>query len=112
MQITVPLAITFAGYVMSAENNLHSTAVIVRTFASGVHFGYLVSRSGKEVTLKDSRRLWEWFGAMTCSEIAIHGIDIEKSRVACRVNTVLPDATEIIQCSQKAVDCLEKATWK
>lgn len=37
--------------------------VIIRTYSAGVHAGYLESRNGKEVTLKNSRRLWYWDGA-------------------------------------------------
>ena len=32
--------------------------VIVRTYSAGVHAGIMVSRNGKEVVLKNARRLW------------------------------------------------------
>lgn len=37
--------------------------VIVRTYSAGVHFGTLESRNGKEVVLKDARRIWDWVWA-------------------------------------------------
>ncbi len=86
--------------------------VIIRTFSAGVHFGYLVSRNGKEVTLERSRRIWRWVGAMTLSEIATFGIDIDKSRVATPVSIVLTEAIEIIDCTPEATSILEAATWK
>ena len=86
-------------------------AVLVRTYSAGVHFGYLHKRVGKEVTLKRSRRIWRWYGAWTLSEIANNGIDLSKSKVGEPVSIVLTQAIEIIDCSPKAVKCLEAATW-
>lgn len=47
--------------------------VIVRTYSAGVFAGTLVSRKGKEVTLKNARRLWYWSGAASLSQLAISG---------------------------------------
>jgi hypothetical protein len=44
--------------------------VIARGTQSGVHAGYLVSRKGAEVTLREARRIWYWEGAATLSELA------------------------------------------
>ena len=41
--------------------------IIIRTYSAGVHAGYLESRDGKEVTLKNSRRPWCWDGAASLS---------------------------------------------
>ena len=85
-------------------------AVIVRTYSAGVHFGYLVKREGKEVTLERSRRLWSWKGANTLSEIATAGVGAG-SRVAAPVGIVLTEAIEIIDCAPAGVVSLEAATW-
>ena len=37
--------------------------VIVRTYSAGCFAGTLVSRKGKEVEMKDARRLWYWKGS-------------------------------------------------
>jgi len=47
--------------------------VIVRTYSAGVFAGTLVSRRGKEVELRDARRLWYWRGAATLSQLAEEG---------------------------------------
>lgn len=86
-------------------------AVIVRTYSAGVHFGYLVSRRGKEVKLTKSRRIWRWFGAWTLSEIAASGLDQSKSKVAAPVDIVLTEAIEIIHCSPAAALNIEGAKW-
>lgn len=83
--------------------------VIVRTYSAGAHFGYLVKREGQEVTLKNSRRIWSWSGALSLSEIASKGLDIKNSKVACPVNIVLTQAIEIIDCTPEAVKILEAA---
>ena len=50
-----------------------SRYVIVRTFSAGVFAGILVSRKGREVVMKDARRLWYWKGAASLSELAVRG---------------------------------------
>lgn len=47
--------------------------VIVRTYSAGVFAGYLESREGQEVVLKDARRLWYWSGAASLSQLAVDG---------------------------------------
>jgi hypothetical protein len=86
-------------------------AVIVRTYSAGAHFGYLVSRKGKEVTLERSRRLWRWFGAWTLSEIATAGLDVTKSKIAAPVSITLTEAVEILDCSPAAIASIESAKW-
>ena len=61
------------------------SVVLVRTYSAGVHFGYLVSRKGKEVQLIKSRRIWKWVGAWTLSEIATAGVDITKSKIGSSI---------------------------
>lgn len=85
--------------------------VIVRTYSAGVHFGYLVSRDGKEVRLERSRRIWRWYGANSCSGLATKGLDVSRSAVADRVDITLTEAIEIIDCTPEAVASIEGATW-
>ena len=51
---------------------------IIRSYAAGVHVGIVVSvtdsASGREVELCDTRRIWSWQGALSCTEIAVSGI--------------------------------------
>ena len=47
--------------------------VMVRTYSAGVFAGTLESRDGKEVVLKDARRIWYWDGAASLSELATKG---------------------------------------
>ena len=79
---------------------------IIRTYASGVHFGELVSQHERRVELKNSRRLWRWDAAphgVSLSEIANHGTVGDRSKV-CEVlpELSLLDALEVIPCSAAA----------
>jgi hypothetical protein len=47
--------------------------VIVRTYSAGCFAGFLIKRTGKEVTLREARRLWYWAGAATLSQLAQSG---------------------------------------
>ena len=77
--------------------------VLIRTYSAGVHFGTLIKKEGKEVTLSNARRLWSWSGALSLSEIASKGIDLKNSKVSVPVEEIiLTEATEIIRVSEKS----------
>jgi len=63
-----------------------------------VFAGYLKSREGKEVVLTDARRLWQWEGAATLSQMAMEGTSKpEKCKFPCPVTEItLTEAIEII----------------
>ena len=48
--------------------------VIVRTFSAGVFAGELESRNGREVVMRNARRLWYWKGAASLSQLAQEGV--------------------------------------
>ena len=52
--------------------------VLIRSYAAGVHYGYLKSEeftsSGKVVTLVNTRRIWYWDGAASLSQMALSGV--------------------------------------
>lgn len=89
-------------------------AVIVRTYSAGVFYGYLESRNGQEVTLRNARRMWQWFGA-SLSECAQSGTpDISKCKFPEAVDKVLLlNAIEILDLSEKALKSLDSVkVWK
>jgi hypothetical protein len=47
--------------------------VIVRTYSAGCFAGYLESEKGQEVVLTEARRLWQWSGAASLSQLAVSG---------------------------------------
>ncbi len=47
--------------------------VVVRTYSAGCFAGYLISESGQEMILGNARRLWQWSGAASLSQLANDG---------------------------------------
>ena len=84
---------------------------VVRTYSAGVHVGTVVAMAGKEVTLKDARRIWYWKGANTLHEIALHGVGVG-SKVSEPVESILlTEAIEIIPATAAAQENLRAAKW-
>ena len=60
--------------------------VIVRTYSAGVFAGTLKARNGNKVILENTRRLWRWHTAnygVSLSEVAVHGINQDNSKISC-----------------------------
>lgn len=77
---------------------------IIRADRAGVFAGNIVSRDGSEVTLTNCRRLWQWVGANTLSDIALKGVAKPKE---CKFTPAVEEITvlgviEIIPCSAEA----------
>ena len=69
---------------------------MVRTYSAGVFAGTIVSRKGKEVQLKNARRIWYWDGAASLSQLATEGTKKpENCKFPCPVASVL--LTEVIE---------------
>lgn len=83
--------------------------VIVRTYSAGVFAGLLESRNGREVVLRDARRLWYWSGAASLSEVAVRGVaHPDRCKFPCAVPRVeLLEAIEILDCSPEARKSIE-----
>lgn len=89
--------------------------VIVRGDRSGVFFGVLAEKSGREVKLTNCRRLWYWDGAASLSQLAAEGT-AQPSECKFTVTVeeiVILDAIEIIPCTHKAIESIEGTkVWK
>jgi hypothetical protein len=87
------------------------TYVIVRARDAGVHAGEYVSHTGREVVLKNSRRLWRWWSSFTLSALAEKGVlqsKVRECRFACVVaNLTILDACELIVCTDTARASIE-----
>ena len=70
--------------------------VLIRSYAAGVHFGYLkdekFTEAGKVVTLLKSRRIWYWEGANELNQVAMEGV---KNPNACKIG-METDKVEIV----------------
>lgn len=88
---------------------------IVRTFSAGVFAGFIERREGREVTMRDARRLWYWEGAASLSQLANEGVKKPKS---CKFppavdKVVLLEAIEILDVTAEAKANIEAVPeWK
>jgi|CXWL01.1.fsa_nt_gi hypothetical protein len=97
---------------MATKKKTAEQYFIIRTQNAGVHFAKVRSRDGSEAVLDSSRRIWRWYGANTCSELATTGLDSSKSRVATPVDGhVVLGVIEILPCTAAAVATFEAAKW-
>ena len=89
--------------------------VIVRTYSAGVFAGYLKSKDGKEVTLVNARRLWQWTGAASLSKLATSGTSNPNG---CKFpeeveQVILTEAIEILTVTRQAQDLIASVPiWK
>jgi hypothetical protein len=78
--------------------------VIVRTYSAGVFAGFLESRNGQEVVMRNSHRIWYWAGAASLSELAEKGTSKPSE---CKVDRVeLLQAIEILDCTDEAQESI------
>ena len=97
-----------------AQNGTHPAVgkyCVIRSYAAGVHIGIVASvsdsASGREVRLTDTRRVWNWTGALSCTEISQGGIAGGKLSIVAPENFV-NQTIEILPTSQEAEICLRK----
>ncbi len=89
---------------------------IIRSYASGVHFGEVAETRdtvhGLSVTLKNSRRIHYWEGACSLSQVAMEGI--KTGRVAMELPEIqVENVIEIIPMAPAAIDNFKnQAVWK
>ena len=93
----------------TSTNPLIGKKVIIRTYTAGVHFGELATKEGKEVILKNSRRLWYWKTAnkgISLNEVANCGL-AKDSKICAPVELIWLEAIEIIPCTSEAIKNIE-----
>lgn len=97
------------GFTPNRKGKMINQYVIVRTYSAGVFAGTLVQRNGKEVELKDARRLWYWAGAASLSQLAQSGTSRPKDcKFPEAVDTViLTESIEILVVTPKAKASIE-----
>ena len=83
---------------------------IVRGDRSGVFYGEIKERNGKEVTMTKCRRLWYWDGANSLSQLAQLGTTQPlKCKFTVPVDElIILDAIEIDKCSQDAIKIIDE----
>ena len=89
--------------------------VIVRTYSAGVFAGYLDKRVGQEATLLEARRLWQWQGAASLSQLATDGTSKpNECKFPCSVVQIdLTQVIEVLSVTEKArLSIVSVPVWK
>ena len=97
-----------------AFNTENLPFVIVRSYGAGVFAGYLKEQKDQEVTLLDSIRLWQWFGA-SLSQLSQEGTpDASKCKFAMtEIEKKVLQVIEITHCTEKArINLQTVKQWK
>lgn len=94
----------------SAPHPFVGKYVICRCYSAGVHAGILVSQTGDQAILHNSRRLWSWVAndGVALSGIAMNGLKSGK------IDTLVPEIAltgviETIPCSDCARNSINAA---
>jgi len=102
--------LTIDGVTYVAEEDIQTKEVsgdyvIARTYSAGVFAGTLVKRDGKEIELANARRIWQWSGAASLSQLAMEGTsDPKNCKFPCEVTkVVLTECIELINCTEKEI---------
>jgi hypothetical protein len=85
---------------------------IIRTVHAGVFYGEIAERRGDEADLTNARRIYEWHGAATLSQVSQDGVG-PNSKLTMPVNLTVLGVIEIIPVSDKAQENLDgQEVWK
>uniref|UniRef100_A0A6H1ZG07 DUF6948 domain-containing protein n=1 Tax=viral metagenome TaxID=1070528 RepID=A0A6H1ZG07_9ZZZZ len=108
-------------YVKKSSVNIPATTLsgmkycIVRTYSAGVFAGYVESRNGQEVVMRQARRIWYWAGAASLSQLAMEGTSSPGNcKFPVPVDRVeLLNAIEILDCTNMAQKSIQEvAIWR
>ena len=90
------------------------TFVVIRSRDSGCHAGYLKSEQGNNVELVNARRIWNWHGATTLSQLAAEGVkEPEKCKFGQAVDLTVYMICEKIAATEQARASIEGVKeWK
>lgn len=86
--------------------------VLVRTYSAGLFAGILTTRYGKRVVLESARQLWRWHTAnngLSICEVAVHGLNQEKSKVCCVTPFIEIEDVQIVPCTEIGRKSIESA---
>lgn len=90
--------------------------VIVRSTTASPFFGYLEKEDevNKTVILVNARRIYEWYGAATLSQLAESGTSQpDKCKFPAAVKVKISNVHEIYYATEEAQKCLESVkVWK
>lgn len=104
------LARMFGAAAAPAAHPFVGRYVICRCYSAGVHAGELVSQTGDQAVLRNSRRLWSWKAkaGVALSGLAVHGL--ASGKIDTLVSEIaLTGVIETIPCSDESRETINAA---
>lgn len=95
--------------------NMIGKYVIIRADRAGVFAGILAEKDGSEVVLSECRRLWQWDGGASISQLALSGPSKPQNcKFTVTVDKIcILGVIEIIPCTELAERTIkEVAVWR
>ena len=83
---------------------------LVRTYSAGVFAGYIESRNGREVVIREARKIWYWAGAASLAQLAVNGTSKpEECKFPVAVDRIeVLEAIEILDVTSKAQESIAR----
>lgn len=100
---------------LTGGEHMKNQKYIVRCDRSGVFYGEIERRDGQNITMRNARCLWRWYGAASILQMALEGVkQPENCKFTVTVDSLeVLDAIEIIPCTDAAVKSIEAVKpWK
>ena len=104
---------------MKAIEKLIGKKVIIRSYGAGVFFGTLNEAEPTDdkytVELLNCRRLWQWSGACSITQLAVDGTtNPSECRFTITEHSIIVSSViEIHECSEKSIKSIEGVSeWK
>ena len=85
--------------------------VLIRSGKAGAFAGEFVEKNGTEVTLKNARKIYYWYGAKTVEDIAVNGIKrINNCKITVEVSEIIiDDVCQVLPVSPVAEKIIREA---
>lgn len=102
----------------NVKNNKEETKMskyLFRCDKSGVFYGELVERNGKECKIKNAQKIYYWDGAACLEQLAVDGTTKPKN---CKFTVVVKeievyDLIQLLPCTEKSIKSIEGVEiWK
>ena len=91
---------------------MNNQKYIIRCAQAGVFYAEIADRRGDEADLVNARRIWQWEGAYTLSDVAFTGVT-SISKLSLPVSLTVLGVIELLPCTPEAVASIDAVPiWK
>lgn len=87
---------------------------LVRCVSSGVFYGIVTAIDGTMAEIKDSRKVYRWYGANCLEQLSVDGSHRPSDcQLTIKSDNIVNDWCQLLICSEKAIKSLDEVEeWK